>query len=268
MITRFLPPFLVITRRLLPPGPPGGAPDGPHRMDQLHPHDVRRAVLAAVPLGAHRAFHPQPQRPSVPAVAGIWATAVYGVFSIAYALLLQDKVELSSVLIVLAMYLFIVVMMLLFRSGRAKAGRSPPDRKPAGRLPSGEELFRRIAEQLRAVATRNRGVRPPGTGAQPDLYPERPVPCRRDREDPYLPHLPEARSEQPPRHDHPRAGVRFVGRLAEPPILPRAMPGKRIDQGGSCGPSGFSFRAPCGFGHGVEASAGRGMISWAGRRRR
>ncbi|RDB68990.1 helix-turn-helix transcriptional regulator [Eggerthella sinensis] len=72
--------------------------------------------------------------------------AVYGAFSIAYALLLQNTVELSSVLIVLAMYFFIVVMMLLFRSRRT--GAAPKADAGATRQPSSDE------ERLRAIAER------------------------------------------------------------------------------------------------------------------
>lgn len=75
--------------------------------------------------------------------------AVYGAFSIAYALLLQNTVELSSILIVLAMYFFIVVMMLLFRSRRrgvAAAGEEAVSAPvPA---PSSEE------DRLQALAAR------------------------------------------------------------------------------------------------------------------
>lgn len=111
-------------------------------MDQLHPHDVRRPfsqlfhwaliALSICSLNIH------------PYRVGGHRYSVYGVFSIAYALLLQDKVELSSILIVLAMYFFIVVMMLLFRSGRAGEPKAPTaSRQDAS---SGEELFCRIAE--------------------------------------------------------------------------------------------------------------------------
>lgn len=71
--------------------------------------------------------------------------SVYGVFSIAYALLLQDKVELSSVLIVFAMYFFIVVMMYLFRS-RGKDGSRGDEKRPS-KPQSNEDRLVQMAER-------------------------------------------------------------------------------------------------------------------------
>ena len=142
MITRFLPPFLVIIGGFFLLDPQVGRLLGLNEWTsyilttfvELFSQLFHWALIAL----SIRSLNVHPYR-----VVGI-GYAVYGVFSIAYALLLQDKVELSSVLIVLAMYLFIVVMMLLFRSGRAK-GEQPAERKPAAPA-GGEELFHRIAE--------------------------------------------------------------------------------------------------------------------------
>lgn len=72
--------------------------------------------------------------------------SVYGASSIAYALLLQNTVELSSILIVLAMYFFIVVMMMLFRSCRTSTAVKA-DPAETRILSSDEERLRAIAER-------------------------------------------------------------------------------------------------------------------------
>ena len=142
MITRFLPPFLVILGGFFLLDPQVGHLMGLTEWTsyilttfvELFSQLFHWALIAL----SIRSLNIHPYR-----VVGI-GYSVYGVFSIAYALLLQDKVELSSILIVLAMYFFIVVMMLLFRSGRAGEPKAP-DRKPQD-ASSGEELFCRIAE--------------------------------------------------------------------------------------------------------------------------
>ncbi len=78
--------------------------------------------------------------------------AVYGASSIVYALLLQNTVELSSVLIVLAMYFFILVMMMLFRSHRS-AGPDVEVGETVAKAPSSEE------ERLEGIA-RHHGLSP------------------------------------------------------------------------------------------------------------
>lgn len=142
-ITRFLPPFLVILGGFFLLDPQvshlvGLTPWTSYILTTFVELFSQLFHWALIVL-AIRSLSIHPYR-----VVGI-GYSVYGVFSIAYALLLQDKVELSSVLIVFAMYFFIVVMMYLFRS-RSKDGSRISEKRTA-KPPSGENRLERIAER-------------------------------------------------------------------------------------------------------------------------
>lgn len=141
-ITRFLPPFLVILGGFFLLDPQvsrlvGLTPWTSYVLTTFVELFSQLFHWALIALSI-RSLNVHPYR-----VVGI-GYAVYGVSSIAYALLLQDKVELSSILIVLAMYFFIVVMMLLFRSRRTGEAKEAPD---AERGVGEEDRLRAIAKE-------------------------------------------------------------------------------------------------------------------------
>lgn len=146
LITRFLPPFLVILGGFFLLDPEVSRILGMTEWTsyvlttfvELFSHLFYWSLIVL----AIRSLKYHPYR-----VYGI-AYATFGICSIAFALLTLSEVTLSSTLIILAMYFFIIVMMLVFRSSKREA-LAPIEAMITKKHGGGSERYLAIAEQYK-----------------------------------------------------------------------------------------------------------------------